>query len=627
MNNVLKNLNFDLVWLWLCLFIVISSLFYYIYQTDIYSLVLSLIFSYLPLKWLIKEKNQENKKLNLKFKQNRLIFILFLIVWLFSIIVLFFFQTDKSIISPWEIVPTYFFLTFFLTILFALLFLKNNTNTFIQKICLFLTYFLSFSIAIIIYKIAYGYDPFVHEASIYHIIENGFMLPKNLYYIGQYNLIIAFNQFFGLPIAFLNKIIVPFLAALIIPILAYKFLNKTITNEQEKTNIFLTIALSLILGFSVFIVSTPQNLAYIFLLATIVFNINKQSFPYGLFSSLASFFIHPIAGIPAIIFTLLYLSRNIFQKVLYKKILANIIIFSTVFLLPLSLIIGAKASFHWQLSISSLKFFYLNQENIFLNFSYFFINNYYLFLFLFIIIAFSYLRKTQYFKYIKDSFKMALALLLSAFLSYFLNWQNLISYEQGDYAKRLIIITIIFLLPTIWLFLSQIVNRIKLKNTFIYLLFLAFLISISFYASYPRKDNYHDSRSFSLSANDLKAVTIIDSWADSDYIVLANQQVGVAALKQFGFDNYYQSNSLPIYFYSVPTGGPLYQHYLKMVYEEASYENIKKAMDLVEVNQAFLVINKYWWASEKIIKEAKISANDYQEIDNGDIVIFKYLRN
>jgi hypothetical protein len=624
MNKFFKNFTFDLLWLWLCLFIVISSLFYYIYQTNIYTLVLSLILSYWPIKWLIKEKTQETKRLNLKFKENKLIFIFFLLFWLLSLIILFFFQTDKSIISPWELIPNYFFFIFFLTIFLALVFLKNHKNSLYSKICLFLIYLLSFSVAIIVYKIGYGYDPFIHQASIYHIIENGFILPKNLYYIGQYHLIIAFNQLFAIPIEFSNKVIVPFLAALVIPIFSFKFLNKIVINEKEKNNISLTIALLLMLGFSIFIVSTPQSLAYIFLLATIIFNLNKQSFPYAFFSSLASFFIHPIAGIPAILFTFVFLSKTLFKKTLYQKIFTNLIIFSSIFLMPLSLVIGAKASFNWQINLSNFQFFYLNQENIFLNFSYFFINNYYLFLFIFIVIALIYLRKTSYFRTINNNFKMAIALFISAFFSFFLNWQGLIHYEQSDYARRLIIMAIIFLFPIIALFLIKISEKIKRRNFLIYLIFLSFLITVSFYASYPRDDNYHNSRAFSVSNTDLRAVEILDNWADSEYIVLANQQVGVAALMRFGFDNYLESEFGPIFFYSIPTGGLLYQDYLKMVYEEPSYANIKKAMDLVSVNQAFLVVNKYWWASEKIIKEAKISANDYREINDANIFIFKY---
>ncbi len=634
MRQILKNFDFKLGWLWLCLFIIISSLFYYIHQTDIYSLVLSLILSYIPIKWILNERsknktNDEKQENKTKIK-NKLIFTLFLIFYLISTAILIISQSDQALISPWQVVPTYFFVFLILTIFLALLYLKNYRNSIYQKVCLFLIYLLSFSVALIVYKVGYGYDPFVHQANINHIIENGFILPKNLFYIGQYNLIIAFNQFFALPIEISNKIIVPLFAAIFVPLLSLEFLKKNIKLPEVKANLYLTVALSLMLGFSIFIVSTPQNLAYIFLLATIVFNLNKQVLPYGLASSLATFFIHPIAGIPALLFTGIYIAKIIIKKKKYQKIIANLIYLLTIFLIPFSLVIGAKANFNWQINFNFPSFFYLNQENIFLNFIYFFINNYFWFLLLFIITTLIYLIKSPYFNKIIPSIKMSVALLIATFFSFFLNWQELINYEQSDYANRFLIISLLFLLPLVWLFLLKIIEKLKnLSKTkqIVFLLFFSLLITFSLYGSYPREDNYHNSRGYSLSKNDLKVVDIIDNWTDEDYIVLANQQIGVAALKEKGYDNYLTSDYGPIYFYSIPTGGKLYSHYLEMVYDEASKENMRKAMDLVEVDHGFLVINKYWWASERIIKEAQLSANDYRQINGGGIIIFKYLNN
>ena len=44
----------------------------------------------------------------------------------------------------------------------------------------------------------------------------------------------------------------------------------------------------------------------------------------------------------------------------------------------------------------------------------------------------------------------------------------------------------------------------------------------------------------------------------------------------------------------------------------------------VEYTDSRRVINKYWWAGEKIIAEAKLSADDFVNIDNGEVYIFKY---
>ncbi len=113
---------------------------------------------------------------------------------------------------------------------------------------------------------------------------------------------------------------------------------------------------------------------------------------------------------------------------------------------------------------------------------------------------------------------------------------------------------------------------------------------------------------------------------NKNYVVLANQQVSAAALKVFGFNNYYDSALGPIYFYPIPTGGPLYQYYLQMVYNQPERETTYQAMDLTGTNELYLVINKYWYESDKIIKAAKVTADNWSKIANQEIYIFKYLR-
>ena len=56
----------------------------------------------------------------------------------------------------------------------------------------------------------------------------------------------------------------------------------------------------------------------------------------------------------------------------------------------------------------------------------------------------------------------------------------------------------------------------------------------------------------------------------------------------------------------------------------ADKENAIKAMDLAGVNEAYLVLNDYWWKFGLLILQAKAEADEYAEIDNEKIVIFNY---
>ena len=231
-------------------------------------------------------------------------------------------------------------------------------------------------------------------------------------------------------------------------------------------------------------------------------------------------------------------------------------------------------------------------------------------------------------------FLMWLGLGLSYILTKRLSFAFLIDYERSDYSNRMLITATFFLLPFIIFTIYKFLYRLRDQNTFIksaFSVFAILLITVSLYASYPRLDSYHNSHGYAVSQNDVDAVRWIEETAENNYIVLANQQVSAAALREFGFKKYYTSKSAisspqsQIFYYPIPTGGQLYQYYLDMVYEKPTRATMLSAMDLTGVNEAYFVLNKYWWASPKIVNEAKLEAGSWQEIDNGEIYIFKYI--
>ena len=68
-------------------------------------------------------------------------------------------------------------------------------------------YLLSFSVAAIVYKIGYGFDPFIHQATMELIDKKGVVTPKPFYYLGEYGLIVIFHKLTGISIYFLNNLI------------------------------------------------------------------------------------------------------------------------------------------------------------------------------------------------------------------------------------------------------------------------------------------------------------------------------------------------------------------------------------------------------------------------------------
>jgi len=531
------------------------------------------------------------------------------------------------------VLPAYFFLLYALLTLVLIVSIYKNNN--LSILLLSSHYFLSFGVALIVFRVGFGFDPFIHEATLNVIDKLGYILPKPLYYLGQYSLIIIIHKLSFIPIAWLNTFLVPFLSAVFLPFTIKKVLRAWFKDNKK---IYLTIILLLIFPISFLTISTPQNFSYLLLLIIILLGL-VCSHPRDLITlyvlSLAAITIHPLAGIPALLFTLAITIHHSNIKEI-KTNLYRIVFFFGVAALPLAFHFLERSTlstssqttnFVWPSIFSLPNTFLPNSESIILNFVYFLAFNQ-----KFIILAISTAGIIIAYKHREHCriFGLYLLMSISLFLSYILTsllpFNFLIFYERANFSNRILLISVLFLLPFILLALHGFVIRVLKNNKFIktaWLILLVLLITTSLYLSYPRFDNYHNSHSYVTSQRDIDAVKWIDKSADDDFVVLSNQQVSAAALHEFGFKKYYKQN---IFYYPIPTGAPLYQYYLDMVYNKPSYNTALMAMDLAGVDTAYFVLNKYWWAFPKILAEAKLEANSWQKFGNNEVYVFTYFR-
>lgn len=583
-----------------------------------------------PTQLKIKEINSENKN-SVFFKFVIPVFYLFLSFALFAI--LWKSQTTTSIISPWQVVPKYFFALFALLTFVLIIYTKFYEK--LSLLFIIIYYLISFSVAVIIYKLGYGFDFFVHGATLELIDKVGAVYPKPFYYLGQYSLTIILHKLFFIPLVWLNKFLVSVLAGIFIPIFLCNALDKWFADKKITR---LTTILILVIPFSFFIATTPQNLAYLFFAFCLLLGLNCKNTPdlitiYIL--ALVALVSQPIAGIPAILFAV---SLTIYHSDLgkIKNYLLGLIFILASIALPLALHIvnqanEAKLSGNNALSgdnnfLSLIPNLIMpGQENFILNFIYLYAFNLKLMIVLLavagIIIAF---KNKNECKVLFLYFALSLSMFVSYLFSKNLSFDYLIGYEQANFTTRILIISAIFLLPFFLLVLYVFIEKITKQSKFIeiaFLLLCTIVLSTSLYISYPRFDNYFNSHGYSVSQDDIEAVNWINNNTANDYIVLANQQVSAAALSEFGFTKYYKDD---IFYYPIPTGGPLYQYYLDMVYKKPSHKTAEKAMNLAGVKEAYFVLNKYWWAFPKILEEAKLEADSWQEIAGGNIFVFKY---
>lgn len=618
------------------LFISASALVYFLYSLDIIGIIASiLIATILQLVWrqqVIPETTTKSKIENTKY------------FWICSILTIIMIglmlilskeaSTDKAIISPWTVINPWFWAALFGANLSLIIALSKQANSKYKNILLGLYYLAIFSIAAIVYRLGYGFDPFIHQAAMAEINRVGFILPKTPYYLGQYGVIIALHKISGLSLALINQYFLPVISALSLP-----WLFNRLRQQSSRSASWLAIVLLSLIGFSPFILSTPQNFSYLLLLAVIIFVYRREKIVLILSTAVAAFAVHPLAGIPAILIAIWAIIQKQWPKLKISDYLRRPSIIFSGALLAFCLSLWAVSSFNalsfQSFNLGRLNPVFANTENYWLNLSYFFINNYF-WLILGAVLIMIFWRK-QIWPELKADEKINLNLLSSASLAaiaaYLISrgfsFNSLIAYEQGDYAARLPIIALIIALPLfyeLFKYLSQQALKMDKAVKVISVIGLALILSTAVYASYPRFDHYYNSRGYSTGTNDIIAVRRAEERAEgAQYITLANQQVSAAALHEFGFHNrYIKKDGQEIYFYPIPTGGPLYQYYLDMVYKNADRPTMFKAMDFAGVNRAYLIINKYWWASDKIIAEAKISADYWEKIGAGEDYLFEY---
>jgi len=655
MEKSIKSLKISATWLDYILLlgsliIIWGAIIYYFYALNTLGVILTLVMTFFSFFWtrniFLKERG-ENRDGDEAIKKSKKLIDLALIFGYLILLAAAFYRfysaiSDRALISPWQVINHDFFWIYALSsLVLSILLTRTKIKDGLKIILISAHYFLSFSAAAIVYKIGYGFDPFIHQATMEIIVAKGLILPKTPYYLGEYSLIIILSKISGLTIQILNRFLVPLLAALFLPSALFSFLKRY---SKSTAAIFLTILFLLVLGFSPSIATTPQNLSYLFLILAVLSAASQDNLGRVLILSLASAAIHPLAGLPAIALSALVALNQYGDrlKMSIKKIIKAIIWLFAALSIPLALFISSGANFpnssRGKLFLASITNLFgtpssAGREDIVSNFIYLIANNFHLIIILLIIAA---LWRVNRSKNISEHSRTAnrkfilisSALLFAYLLSGQITFDNVINYEQSGFANRIPVAIMIFLLPAISLTLKGLISRVLEEKLAIRLIWLAFglsVLSTSLYISYPRFDKYFNSRGYSTSANDIAAVESINMEARAPYIALANQQVSAAALRSFGFNHYYQTSAGELYFYPIPTGSPLYQYYLDMVYKNPGRSSMLNALDLAGVNTGYLVINKYWYQSGRIINEAKLAADKWWTINN-EVYIFKYQR-
>jgi len=620
---------------------IFNTALFYIYKIDHFVFASSLIIVAAIAEFLTLGKElptiQPLKSLLnfLKTIKAKPLIIIYLIFYLIEFFLVFKNRSAGIIASPWQLISKSFFVLFGLETFLLLLISYWNKKNNLPVILLILHTLLMSGVALIIYQIGYGYDPFLHLASEKLLLETGTITPKPLYYIGAYSIIIFLKNISQLPLDFLNKALLPISFSILLPAGLTLFLDSF--KIKRKFLIFASLA-ALAVPLTYFINTTPQGLTNLLSLLIIFLSFpvlkRQLSIYYLLLLALITLAIHPLFGVPLTLFVIfLWLKLSKLTKKLKIGLqvvcaLCGTIIFPILFWVN-SIVnnYGIKFISNFQVSFGNpfhFKTMYVFLYDLLYTYGY----NYKLLFLIFAIASALLLIKKGRHAYFRETFLFAGIFLINyLFMKYFIDLTFVVNQDKVLFLNRILELAYYFLMPgfvyaVYLLFRINFEDNEKYWNKLFFVIFLTLTLTMSLYFSYPIFDNYKNSKEYNVTQADIDTVHYIKDKSKGNYIVLANQMVAAAAIKEFGFEKYYNGN----FYYSIPNGNEqnFYKYFEKMVFETPSKENALAAMQTAGVNQVYFVINKYWTNFPKIVDKAKLTADSWQEIDQGQNYIFFY---
>lgn len=478
------------------------------------------------------------------------------------------------------------------------------------------------SIAPLVYANGFGFDGFLHRASMDILSSTGTLSPKPPYYIGLYTLQTWLSRLLSFSIADIDRWFMV-AAVILLPIgLAWT------TRDQKKTNWMLA-SLLLVLPLAPFVATTPQAVAYLVGFLAISAALGRLHPMTTLTLAIWSLAIHPLAGLPFLFVTLAIMARERAWLALPLVIAAgcsvpaaffflgsvssNQVVWDFSRLINIDAILATLARFQppsnrvalWADAAALLEVLHLP--------------------IILIASAIAIWKDVERRNSWIILMTAGILLIVSGFILQTTgDFAFLIDYERGNYADRLFVIArIVLLIPGVaglGLLVSRI-PRLALAPALFILTLVPAGIAANAYTALPRHDAANVSRGWSVGRADLEAVRWIDRNATgSPYTVLANQSVSAAVVQELGFKRYVDD----VFFYPIPTGGPLYQKFLDAMNVDTNLDPMREAAKLGQSKLVYVVLNDYWWDAAKVAEHLSGLSDTQESFRDGRVRVYRF---
>lgn len=540
-------------------------------------------------------------------------------------------QATTSIRTPWPLLPNGTFL------LFALLFaaslvaasgVRTAASTWLATIS-----WLSISaLPTLLYPLGYGFDGFIHRASQELLLSSGVLTPKPLYYMGQYVWTVWLSHITAFPLAVIDAWLVP-VTVFLVGFALYGLLRRSRPEWRFAPSILL-----LCLPLAAFVTTTPQSWSYLLGFAALIFalwpDLERRMWAVPLLLSAWAVVTHPLGGLPfACLVGTLWLTSFVRSR-------TGKILFQSLGLLGALLVIPCAFWAQSHLGNTPITWSWdwirtIRAQDLFPTL--FFSPRQTLTLWLdgaewarvgtslgtVLLGGWLFLRPSAPHDRLLTGTGIGL-LLIQFLLEKAATFDFLISYERGNYTDRLGVLSALCLAIPAARWLSSRFEGLRARSGFLWMSFLLLftgLWTLRVYDALPRHDAAQASSGWSVGRADVDAVRWIHDQAGArPYTVLANQAVSAAALQKYGFARYHED----IFYYPLPTGGPLYQVFLEAASTQATSSTIKRAASLSQSELVYVVINNYWWDAERVREHLGAMATRALSFSEGRVWVYEF---
>jgi hypothetical protein len=614
------------------IYIIGLSLIYYLFGLNQTTIIAWLALGLIPSYFVKNDFFLEIKKPFFSFSISDFIIIIFSSLIIFAVGLE---KTYNGNPSPWTSISGWVFVLFFITTLLILLKIEKKN----QIISCVVYFFMFISVVALKYGLTFGFDALLHQASLEYIDKFGRIFPLTPYYIGQYSLEVYVHKFSNWDFILIERWFEPLFCILLISFMTYYFIN-SLGKKSAKFNYFIIPLSVLILIPNQFFFTAPYNFSLLLGIVSVSFvylylkTKNEIEYRLGLLTAFSVSLIHPIIGIN--IFIAAFFSKYYNTEKKYKLYLTLLFVLSS---------IAPAAAF--------IFFNWLKDSRVFLSDPIFYLNNfisifndpiwyiksqpplllsivysyekYYLVFFM----ALVYL----YYRTLKNK-RAENYLILIAFSFLIASWLFISSIEvegytfgdQINYSFRLLQAVKWLLWPIVLAIICDNIGLLsgKYKKLFISMS-VALLLTLNWYLTYPRQDDISRMNINNVRSSDYYALELINKTekGKQGYLVLANQILGAAAIKKYGFGPYYESNGKQIFYYSIPMGSELNNLYEKIMNsEDFPVKEINETGKKWGIPRIYLIFTDYWMPDEKIIKQIESVASNQWNIDDSEYVYF-----